>query len=1289
FSNTTEGLATKDFSGVSYHNKRPKFTNEFKIVLPTVLNTKHHLLFTFYHVQCQKSKKDEKAEKLTRKFQVVLGHAILPLLSDLIDGGTVLKDESRSLPICTNFSNGYRENRNNEAYKWIDNKKGVFQVRTKLLSTVHCQDEHIHQFFSLYDRLHNHNEGTPQQVAESLDHMRKANGTKLIQLLPIVMKKTLTLLCEIPVNAAEQVFSHLIALVDKIYNETKNNVLESWLTFVFDNEVGEKVPLYQRLCQVWSNVIRSREDQPASLEGIFQYSWFFFGIITKSMILFLHKSGTLSGCTGSSSTFSADAIASLHHIIRACLKSVKILSSTTARQLNNQVAYFLKDQMSILNRSTIFKLIYAYVGGLEQGGQPLLIEMKFSCMKIINDHEHYVAFNSPQMKADLGPPSDILRTFWQKHFLVGLMLQEINSVFVKGTNDHDLSSLSPAMDTLKTILYKHNFDARYANDPEMIKTIIAMYFPFLITVVDNLKAVTSCNLSDRRNIFLCWLYVLKHIPRTLLQDWWRADTTTRKLNFWDCLQSAVDVFEYKRKPEEVIMSPNLEDNLSPTTILKKKKSQKPEKKRFTVIRSKDSDNHIENSSSRPTTPPSAPSSPSLEARPTVSSPPSTLSLLPTNNSRRESHLGKEVSFVVLDTLLLFVKDFRDNMMVKHSTLLKPVFETMCLFLTTNQAVRFLTAANMALTNLIVEFRKPLFRYAHNLCGELCYQTIRHCNFRLRSPRIEATTLLYILISNNYKEMKNFSRTKLQTGISISNLAGETTDFTMLTESLSIVVSRGHSGKFGTKFNNTLPEQVEEMVNRLFGVMRDSQKMKESSWDPERHSELFYQISKGFTDSPDLRLTWLSHLANFHEKNENFEELALVKIFMAALVSGYMNLANMQPKNFPREYTDVYKNINREMLMPQSSVLESLEGEVCVSKMFTEQGFINLLMDSIRSLEKAKQWENCVEVYQSVQTIFHNHRNFIQLERVYSHLNLLCRYIVGKMDADASSASNQSTRLFPLYYRVAFYGTKLQELNGQEYIYKEPGGLRLAEFKEKIERQFKNRFGEEYVKPVSNMEKVDKLMTDAEFCHIQIISVRVWLPPHELKTKITPFEQNFGVERFEYNVPFTMSGKAQGSVSEQYQKKTIITTDSVFPYIQKRLLVVKKEEFTLTPIEASTEVLQGQIVKIKRELTMTPPNSKTLTMELSGSLMAQVNGGPLEICKVFLGDNMTKYNKAHVHVMIETFHQLIEAIDQALQLNANISGPEGMSFHRSLCESFRTHVAEFNRYMPLEEESEEE
>ena len=41
-----------------YHNKNPMFYDEFKIALPPNLNPQLHLLFTFYHVACQKSEKD-------------------------------------------------------------------------------------------------------------------------------------------------------------------------------------------------------------------------------------------------------------------------------------------------------------------------------------------------------------------------------------------------------------------------------------------------------------------------------------------------------------------------------------------------------------------------------------------------------------------------------------------------------------------------------------------------------------------------------------------------------------------------------------------------------------------------------------------------------------------------------------------------------------------------------------------------------------------------------------------------------------------------------------------------------------------------------------------------------------------------------------------------------------------------------------------------------------------------------------------------------------------------------
>ncbi len=42
------------------------------------------------------------------------------------------------------------------------------------------------------------------------------------------------------------------------------------------------------------------------------------------------------------------------------------------------------------------------------------------------------------------------------------------------------------------------------------------------------------------------------------------------------------------------------------------------------------------------------------------------------------------------------------------------------------------------------------------------------------------------------------------------------------------------------------------------------------------------------------------------------------------------------------------------------------------------------------------------------------------------------------------------RLFGTYFRVGFYGTKFDELDGQEFIYKEPGITKLAEIASRLE-----------------------------------------------------------------------------------------------------------------------------------------------------------------------------------------------------------------------------------------------
>lgn len=50
---------------------------------------------------------------------------------------------------------------------------------------------------------------------------------------------------------------------------------------------------------------------------------------------------------------------------------------------------------------------------------------------------------------------------------------------------------------------------------------------------------------------------------------------------------------------------------------------------------------------------------------------------------------------------------------------------------------------------------------------------------------------------------------------------------------------------------------------------------------------YCQIALAYSDTPDLRATWLSGLASLHEKSENYAEAAVCKMHVAALVADYL------------------------------------------------------------------------------------------------------------------------------------------------------------------------------------------------------------------------------------------------------------------------------------------------------------------------------------------------------------------------------------------------------------------
>ena len=119
------------------------------------------------------------------------------------------------------------------------------------------------------------------------------------------------------------------------------------------------------------------------------------------------------------------------------------------------------------------------------------------------------------------------------------------------------------------------------------------------------------------------------------------------------------------------------------------------------------------------------------------------------------------------------------------------------------------------------------------------------------------------------------------------------------------------------------------------------------------------------------------------------------------------------------------------------------------------------------------------------------------------------------------------------------------------------------------------------------------------------------------------EASGGGERyshFEFSVPFTASGKMQGSTAEQCKKRTYLSVGGAFPALLTRAPVTRRRTVLLSPIDCALDDLRQRCVQMQMELAKPPEKiDKHEMMRLvGGSVIPQVNGGALEIAECFLG-----------------------------------------------------------------------
>nr|CAD7402776.1 unnamed protein product [Timema poppensis] len=546
-------------------------------------------------------------------------------------------------------------------------------------------------------------------------------------------------------------------------------------------------------------------------------------------------------------------------------------------------------------------------------------------------------------------------------------------------------------------------------------------------------------------------------------------------------------------------------------------------------------------------------------------------------------------------------------------------------------------------SLVFKFPNLLFDEETEHCADLCLRLLKHCSSSMSSVRSQASASLYLLMRQNFEIGNNFARVKMQVTMSLSSLVGTSSSFSEESLRRSLKTILVYAEEDSDLQDTTFPEQVKDLVFNLHMILSDTVKMKEFQEDPEMLLDLMYRIAKGYQNSPDLRLTWLANMAQKHMERKNHTEAAMCLVHSAALVAEYLHMLEDQPQ-LP------VGAVGLEMVSPNvleesavsDDVLSPEEEGVCLGNYFTESGLVGLLEQAASAFHSAGM---------------KLHEAFARIEQL------------------------QGKRVFGTYFRVGFYGTKFGDLNGEEFIYKEPTLTKLPEIFSRLENFYAERFGSENVVIIKDSNVVDLSNLDYEKAYIQITYVEPYFESYESRHRITYFERNFNIKKFFYATPFTPNGRAHGELYEQHKRKTILTTANHFPYVKTRIQVVHRKQIVLTPIEVAIEDIEKKTIELAHATQQEPPDPKILQMVLQGCIGTTVNQGPMEIAVVFLSD-LSDHQKSPTKFQNKLrlcFKDFSKKCFDALRKNKNLIGQDQRDYQREL---ERNHQKFTGQLLPL-------
>uniref|UniRef100_A0A665UX16 Dedicator of cytokinesis 9b n=1 Tax=Echeneis naucrates TaxID=173247 RepID=A0A665UX16_ECHNA len=492
-------LFTKEaYAAILHHQQNPEFYDEIKIELPTQLNEKHHLLFTFYHVSCDSnSKKKDLVE-------TPVGSAWLPLLRD----GRVIMSEQQ-LSVAANLPAGYlgtQDGNSTSEIKWVDGGKPLFKVSTHLVSTVYTQDQHLHNFFHHCQNMELSEQASEGELVKYLKSLHAMEGHVMVNFLPTILNQLFCVLTratheDVAVNVT-RVMVHVVA---QCHEEGLEHYLRSYVKYVFKPEPYSSTnvkTVHEELAKAMTAILKPSTDFLTS-NKLLKHSWFFFEALVKSLAQYLMESGKVK--LSRNQRFSASfyhAVETLVNMLMPHITQKYKDNLDAAHNANHSLAVFIKRCFTFMDRGFVFKQITNYMNCFVPGDPKTLYEFKFEFLRVVCSHEHYVPLNLPmpfgkvriQRFQDLHLDYSLTDDFCQNHFLVGLLLREVGGALQELREIRQI-----AIQVLKGLMIKHTFDDRYAAKSRQAR-LATLYLPLFGLLQEN---VHRLDMKDSR--MLCCL----------------------------------------------------------------------------------------------------------------------------------------------------------------------------------------------------------------------------------------------------------------------------------------------------------------------------------------------------------------------------------------------------------------------------------------------------------------------------------------------------------------------------------------------------------------------------------------------------------------------------------------------------------------------------------------------------------------------------------------------------------------------------------------------------------------